>query len=156
MWVHVETSILHSLSPPSGGGKSHIDLKERGALSEAGSPSERAKAGASWKGVRRLGFSPDEGVVRAMSGLRSRPLGGRADAEVAADAGAWCAPAPRAYLLGLGADFAMARLAVTGDFGHERAERGTTATQPSRGSAVCQVCPHLRGKLDPPTFDLFC
>ena len=91
-----------------------------------------------------------------MSGLRGRPLGGRADAEVAADAGAWCAPAPRAYLLGLGADFAMARLAVTGDFGHERAERGTTATQPSRGSGVCQVCPHLRGKLDPPTFDLFC
>ena len=91
-----------------------------------------------------------------MSGLRGRPLGGRADAEVAADAGAWCAPAPRAYLLGLGADCAMARLAVTGDFGHERAERGTTATQPSRGSAVCQVCPHLRGKLDPPTFDLFC
>ena len=39
-----------------------------------------------------------------MSGLRSRPLGGRADAEVAADAGAWCAPAPTAYLLGLGAD----------------------------------------------------
>ena len=91
-----------------------------------------------------------------MSELRSRPLGGRADAEVAADAGAWCAPAPRAYLLGLGADFAMARLAVTGDFGHERAERGTMATQRSRGSAVCQVCPHLRGKLDPPTFDLFC
>ena len=78
------------------------------------------------------------------------------DAEMVVTVGAWCAPAPTAYLLDLGADFAMARLAVTGDFGHERAERGTTATQPSRGSAVCQVCPHLRGKLDPPTFDLFC
>ena len=50
----------------------------------------------------------------------------------------------------------MARLADTGEFGHERAERGTMATHRSRGSAVCQVCPHLRGKLDPPTFDLFC
>ena len=78
------------------------------------------------------------------------------DAEMVVTVGAWLV---RAGTDSLSARprrrFAMARLAVTGNFGHERAERGTTATQPSRGSGVRQVCPQLRGKLNTPTFDLF-
>ena len=74
------------------------------------------------------------------------------DAEMVVTVGAWCAPAPTAYLLGLGADFAMARLAVTGDFGHERAGTGHDGDTAEQRLSCVPGVPALAGKARPAHF----
>ena len=74
----VSHCMSNSLSPPSGGGKSHIDLKERGALSEADAPSEPRKskrlAGKSRRVRTRAGALPQP-MARARRTRVSAPRG---------------------------------------------------------------------------------